>query len=145
MYYIRAVLGDITKANDTQAVVNAAGNGCEAGEAKMTKGASLSDHIIHTVGPVWQGGRAHEHELLAGCYFHSMQLAMENGIRSVAFPSISTGADGYPVDLAAKVAVRTVVRFLKGNPDAFDLVEWVLSDETTLKTYEKEVDLFYET
>ena len=73
-----------------------------------------------------------------------MQLAMDNGIRSIAFPSISTGVYGYPVEQAAKIAVRTVARFLADNTDQFDFVEWVLFDENTEKVYEKEVDRLYE-
>ena len=72
----------------------------------------------------------------AGCYYNSMQLAQEHGIRSIAFPSISTGVYSYPVELAAKVAVRTVSRFLEDNPDSFDLVEWVLFDSVTESIYE---------
>ena len=67
--------------------------------------------MIHTVGPIWNGGRNREEELLANCYFNSMKLARDNGIRSIAFPSISTGAYSFPVVLAAKIAVRTVARF----------------------------------
>ena len=97
------------------------------------------EYVIHTVGPIWNGGRSKEEELLAGCYFNSMQLAQEHGIRSIAFPSISTGVYSYPVELAAKVAVRTVRIFLEDNPDSFDLVEWVLFDSVTESVYEAEV------
>ena len=96
--------------------------------------------MIHTVGPIWNGGRSKEEELLASCYFHSMQLALENGIRSIAFPSISTGVYCFPVELAAKIAVKTVSRFLEDNGNSFDLVEWVLFDSRTESVYEKEVD-----
>lgn len=72
-----------------------------------------------------------------------MKLAMENGIRTIAFPSISTGVYSFPVEAAAKVAVRTVNRFLQGNPDSFDLVEWVLFDDHTELVYEAEVDKIY--
>ena len=96
--------------------------------------------MIHTVGPIWNGGRSKEEELLASCYFHSMQLALENGIRSIAFPSISTGVYCFPVELAAKIAVKTVSRFLVDNGNSFDLVEWVLFDSRTESVYEKEVD-----
>ena len=70
------------------------------------------------------------------CYFNSMKLAMDNGIRSIAFPSISTGAYGFPVELAAKIAVHTVNRFLQDNLNSFDLVEWVLFDTQTESVYE---------
>ena len=89
------------------------------------------------------GGRNREEELLANCYFNSMKLARDNGIRSIAFPSISTGAYSFPVVLAAKIAVRTVARFLHENPDSFDLVEWVLFDTQTESVYEAEVTLYY--
>ena len=85
---------------------------------------------------IWNGGRNKEEELLANCYFNSMKLAMNNGIRSIAFPSISTGVYSFPVELAAKIAVHTVNRFLQDNPDCFDLVEWVLFDTHTESVYE---------
>ena len=112
-------------------------HGCETGQAKITGAYNLPcEYVIHTVGPIWNGGRSKEEELLACCYYNSMQLAQEHGIRSIAFPSISTGVYSYPVELAAKVAVRTVSRFLEDNPDSFDLVEWVLFDSVTESVYE---------
>lgn len=83
--------------------------GCKTGQAKITKGYRLpAKYIIHTVGPVWRGGTNGEPELLASCYRHSMELAAANGIATLAFPSISTGIYGYPIGLAAKIAVTTV-------------------------------------
>ena len=112
-------------------------HGCETGEAKITKAYNLPcDYVIHTVGPIWNGGRNREEELLANCYFNSMKLAMDHGIRSIAFPSISTGAYGFPVELAANIAVHTVNRFLQDNLNSFDLVEWVLFDTHTESVYE---------
>ncbi len=172
-YLIKTIKGDITKITDVQAIVNAANNsllggggvdgaihraagpellvecrtlhGCDTGEAKITKAYNLPcDDVIHTVGPIWNGGRNREEELLANCYFNSMKLAMDNGIRSIAFPSISTGAYGFPVELAAKIAVHTVNRFLQDNPDSFDLVEWVLFDTQTESVYEAKVDKLYD-
>src|SRR5690242_19177087 len=83
--------------------------GCDTGDAKITKGYRLkAPHVIHTVGPVWEGGHRGEPELLASCYRRSMELAISYSLRTVAFPAISTGVYGYPVDLAAKVAVSAV-------------------------------------
>ena len=158
MHIIKTLKGDITKIQDVQAIVNAANSsllggggvdgaihrvagpellfecrllgGCKTGQAKLTKGYNLPcDYVIHTVGPVWYGGRKNEEELLANCYFNSMQLALENGIRKIAFPSIATGIYHFPVELAAKIAVQTVAGFLDENKEKFDLVEWVLFDE----------------
>ena len=123
---------------------NRTGRDEERGEAKITKAYNLPcDYVIHTVGPIWNGGRSKEEELLASCYFHSMQVALEHEIRSIAFPSISTGVYSFPVELAAKIAVKTVSRFLEDNKNSFDLVEWVLFDSVTESVYEKEVDKLY--
>src|SRR6202040_2500597 len=83
--------------------------GCKTGDAKLTRGHRLpAKHVIHTVGPVWRGGASGEPELLASCYRRSLELAAAHGILTLAFPSISTGIYGYPVELAARVAVDTV-------------------------------------
>ena len=95
------------------------------------------------MGPIWNGGRSKEEELLASCYFNTMKLALEHGIRTIAFPSISTGVYSFPVELAAKIAVKTVSRFMNENPDSFELVEWVLFDDETERIYEGEVDKLY--
>lgn len=91
-------------------------HGCRTGEAKITGGHRLPARwVIHTVGPVWQGGGAGEDELLARCYRSSLELAVRNGVRTIAFPAISTGVYRFPVDRAAGIAVREVLRFLEGN------------------------------
>ena len=90
--------------------------GCETGDAKITGGYRLpARHVIHTVGPVWGGGERGEAELLASCYRRSLEIAAEHGLKSVAFPAISTGAYRFPPDVAARIAVETVADFLKGN------------------------------
>lgn len=165
MTIIRTEFGDITAKHYADAIVNAANesllggggvdgaihraagpellaecrtlNGCRTGQAKITKSYRLScDYVIHTVGPVWHDGGHGEDDLLAGCYSHSLELAMERGIRSVAFPSISTGVYSYPVKQAAEIAIRTVRGFVQKHPDAFDEILWVLFDEKTKLVYD---------
>ncbi len=90
--------------------------GCETGQAKLTRGYRLpARYVIHTVGPVWEGGDQGEPELLAACYRNSLRLAAEQGVRSIAFPAISCGIYGYPLDEAARVAVREARTFLAGD------------------------------
>lgn len=89
-------------------------NGCKTGSAKITKGYRLpARYVIHTVGPIWQGGKTNEAELLASCYRESLVLATQNQIQTIAFPAISCGVYGYPIDLAAQVALATVHDFLE--------------------------------
>lgn len=166
---MKAIKGDITEITDMQAIVNAANesllggggvdgaihraagprlleecrklHGCPTGEARLTKAYDLPcEYVIHTVGPVWHGGRRKEPELLASCYLNSLKTAVENGIRTLAFPSISTGVYGYPVEKAAKIAVKTVRQFLDDFPGKIDTVEWVLFDERTYAAYKSELD-----
>ena len=88
-------------------------NGCETGQAKITQGYNLpARHVVHTVGPVWQGGKSGEDELLAGCYRNSLRLAQQHGLAAIAFPSISTGAYRFPLERACRIAVREVKQFL---------------------------------
>lgn len=168
---LKAIRGDITKIKGVQAIVNAANSsllggggvdgaihraagpqllaecrllgGCKTGEAKITKGYNLSsDYVIHTVGPVWNGGGKGEEKLLADCYEHSMQLAIKHNIRTIAFPSIATGIYHFPVEKAARIAVRTVGRFVEENGGCMDLVEWVLFDENTESVYREEIEKY---
>ena len=163
---IRIHTGDITKL-DVDAIVNAANtsllggggvdgaihraagrelefecrmlNGCKVGDAKITKGYKLpARHIIHTVGPVWQGGGRSEAELLASCYRRSLELASANNCRSVAFPAISTGVYRYPKDAATEIAVGTVGIFIeeKTMPET---VIFCCFDEHTAELYRRAV------
>ena len=163
---LELVQGDITH-QDTDAIVNAANTsllggggvdgaihraagaellaecltlgGCPTGDAKITKGYRLKvRHIIHTVGPVYRGS-PHDAELLANCYRRSLSLAALNHLRSVAFPSISTGAYGYPVEQAAPVALRTVIECLN-TPIGIELVHFVLFDRHTFQVYQQALE-----
>lgn len=88
-------------------------NGCKTGEAKITKGYNLpAKYVIHTVGPVWNGGNHNEDELLSNCHNNSLKLAVENQIRTIAFPAISTGVYRFPAERAAQIAIKTVKNFL---------------------------------
>lgn len=111
-------------------------HGCRTGEAKITKGYRLpARYVIHTPGPVWRGGNADEDELLAGSYRSSLRLAAENGAKTVAFPSISTGVYRFPLERAARIATETVCGFLREHPDMS--VTMVCFDERTKAAYEK--------
>ncbi len=105
------------------------------GQAVITTGGKLkARHVIHTVGPVWHGGNQGEEELLASAYRESLKLAVERGLRSVSFPSISTGAYGYPVGPAARVALQTVIDFLSRD-ESLEEVVFVLFDSATHRIY----------
>ncbi len=110
--------------------------GCKTGQAKITKGYRLAArHIIHTVGPVWRGGENGEPDLLAACHRNSLELAIENGLRSVAFPAISTGRFGYPLDLAAQTAIATVAEVWAAHPEALDQVIFVCFDKQVTEAF----------
>ena len=161
-----AVRGDITRDHGVEAIVNAANtsllggggvdgaihraagpdllkecrelHGCETGKAKITKAYRLPcKYVIHTPGPIWHGGEYGERELLASCYRSCLELAVEYGCRSIAFPSISTGVYHFPLEEAAKIAVATAKQFVSEHPGRLDTVKWVLFDERTLAAYEK--------
>jgi len=109
--------------------------GLPTGKAVITTGGNLkAKHVIHTVGPVWRGGGAGEPQLLRDCYLNSLKLAVDNKIRSVAFPSISTGAFGYPIGEAARVGLSTVKEFLESS-DALDEVVLVLFSQSDFNLY----------
>jgi len=109
--------------------------GCELGEAKITRGYRLpARFVIHTVGPIWRGGKHEEAETLANCYRNSLRLAAENGIKTIAFPAISCGAYGYPIEAAAQIALKTTREFL-ASEDKIDKVIFVLWGEEIYEVY----------
>ncbi|MEO7887665.1 MAG: O-acetyl-ADP-ribose deacetylase [Polaromonas sp.] len=114
--------------------------GCKTGEAKATRGYRLAaKYIIHTVGPVWRGGANGEPELLASCYRHSIEVAAAQGVSSLAFPSISTGIYGYPIELAAGVAVSTVRKSLQ-HPSSLTEVVFCCFSMDDLAVYQQVLD-----
>ncbi len=162
MEKIKIIQSDITKL-DVDAIVNAANssllggggvdgaihrsagpellaecrllNGCETGEAKITGGYNLTTkHVIHTVGPVWHGGKNNEETLLANAYTNSLRVAAENGCKTVAFPNISTGVYGFPKDKAAAIALITVKDFCKKHTE-IDMVYFVCFDRENFVLY----------
>ena len=163
---IKTILGDITKQN-VDAIVNAANTsllggggvdgaihraagpellaecrtlgGCKTGQAKITRGYKLpAKFVIHTPGPVWHGGKTNEPELLASCYKSCLTLAVENGCKSVDFPSISTGVYHFPLEKASVIAINTIAAFLKEHPE-LDEVRMVCFDEKTKQHYDKAI------
>ncbi len=112
-------------------------NGCETGEAKITKGFQLpARYVIHTVGPVWSGGQQNEPELLRSCYLRSMQLAVENRLRTIAFPNISTGVYGFPKAQAADIALEAVQSFSK-EQGTLEKILFVVFDNENESIYQK--------
>jgi len=110
--------------------------GCPTGDAKLTGGGRLpARHVIHTVGPVYRDGRHGEPDLLASAYRRSLEVAVEHHLRSIAFPSISTGAYRFPIAEAAPIALRTVVGFLEEHPGQLDVVRFVLYGARDLAVY----------
>jgi O-acetyl-ADP-ribose deacetylase (regulator of RNase III) len=161
---LELVQGDITR-QDTEAIVNAANpsllggggvdgaihraggrqileecrkiGGCPPGEARITTGGRLrAKYVIHTVGPIYRRGDRDEPQILANAYLSSLELASQHGIRSVAFPSISTGAYGYPIELAAPIALQTVKDYLEAHPDIV-LARFVLYGRSAYEAYER--------
>jgi len=109
----------------------------QTGKAVITSGGDLKARfVIHTVGPIYRGGKNKESELLRSCYLESLKIALENGVRTIAFPSISTGAYGYPKELAAPIAIKAVSDFLKENQGISE-VRFVLFDKETYEVYKK--------
>jgi O-acetyl-ADP-ribose deacetylase (regulator of RNase III) len=112
-------------------------HGCPTGDAKVTSGYRLPARwVIHTVGPVWRGGDHREDELLANCYRRSLDLAVQNDIRTVAFPAISTGAYGFPLQRATRIAIREARAFLDKNP-GLNKIRFVCFDRRTHDMYQR--------
>ena len=110
--------------------------GCRPGDAKITTGGKLlARHVIHTVGPIWKGGDKGEEATLASAYRRSLEVALEHGLATIAFPSISTGAYGFPLERAARIALRTIAGFLKDHP-GLRQASMVLFSDHDLKVYE---------
>ncbi len=139
---LTAVQGDITR-EGVDAIVNAAneallpgGGVCAPGDAVLTGGYQLpARYVIHTVGPIWEGGRFDEDATLASCYRRCIELAQQRGLRSIAFPAISTGIYGFPIERAAPIAVAAVRGALESVPAVQD-VRFVCFDAATLDTYQ---------
>jgi O-acetyl-ADP-ribose deacetylase len=109
--------------------------GCEPGEAKLTRGYHLpARFVIHTVGPIWRGGKRGEARILANCYWNSFQLAVGNEIKTIAFPAISCGAYGYPIEQAAQIALQTTREFLAGSGDLAKVI-FALWDEDVYEAF----------
>jgi O-acetyl-ADP-ribose deacetylase (regulator of RNase III) len=114
-------------------------NGCKTGQCKITRGYRLdAKWVIHTVGPVWRGGGNSEDALLASCYRNCLELAVERGIKTIAFPAISTGAYGFPVQRAAKIALSEITEFLRKN-SAIEKAIVVCFDRQTFEAYQSEM------
>ena len=114
--------------------------GCQTGEAKISPGFNLpAKYIIHTVGPVWNGGKNNEDKLLASCYKNSLKLAVENKIKTIAFPAISTGVYRFTIERATKIAVNEVKKFLEKN-ESIAKVIFVCFDEETYSVYQRTVN-----
>ncbi len=112
--------------------------GCPTGEARITRGYRLpARHVIHTVGPVWHGGTHGEDGLLAACYRNALSLARDHGLRSIAFPAISTGVYRFPLDRATSIALGETKRFVEEHPGAFHRIVFVCFDPATLDVYRK--------
>ena len=164
MAVIEVLQGDITKL-EVDAIVNAANrsllggggvdgaihraagrslleecktlNGCETGQSKITKGYNLpAKYVIHTVGPIWSGGNKQERELLKSCYYTALELARENNIKTIAFPSVSCGVYRFPIEEACQIAISTVKEYLN-NYDGFEKVIFINPSEDIVEIYKK--------
>lgn len=165
MTVLKAELGDITQL-EVDAIVNAANesllggggvdgaihkaagpgllsecralNGCATGQAKITQGYKLAaNHVIHTVGPIWQGGQSGEAELLASCYHESLKIAAQYQIKSLAFPCISTGIYGYPKDQAVVIALNSVKDFLNSQAHHLDSIIFCCFSQEDFQAYQE--------
>jgi O-acetyl-ADP-ribose deacetylase (regulator of RNase III) len=110
--------------------------GCQPGEAKITRGYRLpAQFVIHTVGPIWAGGNRGEEEVLVSCYRNSLRLAVERGLKTIAFPAISCGAYGYPIAEAAEIAVESSAHFLRGSA-SIDRIDFIVTNDNIQRAYE---------
>lgn len=165
---LQVVQGDITKLQ-VDAVVNAANSsllggggidgaiheaagpnlleecrkigGCPTGQARLTKGYHLpAQYVIHTVGPIWRGGAKGEPQLLASCYESTLLLALENNVKTIAFPAISCGIYGYPISQAAPIAVKETANFLELHQDNIETVYFVCFDDAIAEAYQQAIN-----
>lgn len=113
-------------------------NGLPTGEAVITSGGNLkAKYVIHTVGPIWEGGGYKEKELLKNCFTNSMKLALHKGLKSIAFPAISTGAYGFPMEMAAEVSIQAIYDFLNENPNRLKEICIILFTDDAYENFEK--------
>ena len=140
LFWVVAVLMVLfTEQQEANCWMNVTLNGCPTGEAKITKGYNLNaKFVIHTVGPIWKNGNNNEPSLLANCYKNSLEIALKNHIKTIAFPNISTGVYKFPKESAAQIAINEVKIFIKQNPE-IEKVIFVCFDNENFEIYKKQI------